>query len=98
MHRAVHPLPPSPLPDPAPCPREKGLCGAESNGRIAAVRRKRNAVFPMTKELRKWYQTIGREGGLKGGIRTALNMTPEERTERARKAAAARWSKRKKTR
>ncbi len=47
----------------------------------------------MTKELSEWYQTIGRRGGLKGGIRAALNMTAEERRERAVKAARARWSK-----
>jgi hypothetical protein len=54
----------------------------------------------MTKALREWYESIGRKGGKKGGAkgghRAALNMTPEERVERARKAAAARWKKRKK--
>ena len=57
---------------------------------------KRRVKFPMTKQLRKFYQQIGREGGLIGGRRTAANMTPEERTARARKAVAARWAKRKK--
>jgi hypothetical protein len=52
--------------------------------------------FPMTPALRKWYAKIGKKGGLVGGIRTALNMTPEQRQERARKASAARWAKRKK--
>jgi hypothetical protein len=50
--------------------------------------------FPMTKALREWYAKIGKKGGLRGGIRTALNMTPEQRVERARKAALARWKKR----
>ncbi len=50
----------------------------------------------MTKALREWYAKIGKKGGLKGGIRAALNMTPEQRAERARKAALARWKKRKK--
>jgi len=49
--------------------------------------------FPMTPALRKWSKEIGRKGGKVGGIRTALNMTPAERAERARKAARARWSK-----
>jgi hypothetical protein len=37
---------------------------------------------------------LGRRGGLKGGRARAEKMTPEERSEAARKAAAARWSKR----
>ena len=36
---------------------------------------------------------LGRRGGLKGGKARAAKMTPEERTESAKKAAAARWSK-----
>jgi hypothetical protein len=34
---------------------------------------------------------LGRKGGLKGGKARAEKMTPEERSEAARKAAAARW-------
>lgn len=34
---------------------------------------------------------LGRKGGLKGGKARAASMTPEERSEAARKAAAARW-------
>lgn len=37
--------------------------------------------------------TAGRKGGLKGGKARAEKLTPEERTESAKKAAAARWSK-----
>jgi hypothetical protein len=36
---------------------------------------------------------LGRKGGLKGGPARAANMTPEERTESARKAVLARWAK-----
>lgn len=36
--------------------------------------------------------SLGRRGGLKGGRARAANMTPEERSEAARKAAAARWT------
>lgn len=36
---------------------------------------------------------LGRLGGLKGGKASAASMTPEERKERARKAAAKRWGK-----
>jgi len=34
----------------------------------------------------------GRRGGLKGGKARASKLTPEERAEIARKAAAARWN------
>lgn len=35
----------------------------------------------------------GRAGGLKGGRSRADRMTPEQRSEAARKAAKARWAK-----
>lgn len=34
---------------------------------------------------------LGRRGGLKGGKARAAKMTPEQRSEAARTAAAARW-------
>lgn len=37
---------------------------------------------------------LGRQGGLKGGKARAEKLTAEERSEIARRAAAARWSKR----
>lgn len=37
---------------------------------------------------------LGRKGGLKGGKARAAKMTSAERSEAARKAAAARWSRR----
>jgi hypothetical protein len=36
---------------------------------------------------------LGRRGGLKGGKARAAKMTAEERSEAARKAAAARWKR-----
>jgi hypothetical protein len=36
---------------------------------------------------------LGRRGGKKGGRARAAKMTPEERSEAARKAARARWQK-----
>ena len=36
---------------------------------------------------------LGRRGGLKGGKARAAKMTPEERSEAARKAARARWKR-----
>jgi hypothetical protein len=35
---------------------------------------------------------LGRKGGLKGGRARAAKMTPEERSEAARRAAQARWT------
>lgn len=34
---------------------------------------------------------LGRLGGKKGGVARAIRLTPEERSEAARKAARARW-------
>ena len=36
---------------------------------------------------------LGRRGGLKGGRARAAKLTPEQRSEIARKAAKARWEK-----
>jgi hypothetical protein len=36
---------------------------------------------------------LGRKGGLKGGKARAAKLTPEQRSEAARKAARARWSR-----
>ena len=36
---------------------------------------------------------LGRKGGLKGGKARAKKLSPERRTEIARKAAVARWAK-----
>jgi hypothetical protein len=36
---------------------------------------------------------LGRKGGLKGGKARAAKLTPEQRSEIARKAAAKRWHK-----
>ncbi len=44
-------------------------------------------------EKNKAAQELGRLGGLKGGKARAAKMTPEEPSESARKAAMARWDK-----
>jgi len=36
---------------------------------------------------------LGRKGGLKGGPARAASMTPEQRSESARKAVLARWER-----
>jgi hypothetical protein len=38
--------------------------------------------------------SLGRRGGLKGGAARAASLTPEQRAEIARKAAAKRWGDR----
>ena len=42
-------------------------------------------------EKKKAAQDSGRRGGLKGGTARAATLTPEQRSEIAKKAAAARW-------
>jgi hypothetical protein len=44
-------------------------------------------------EMRELARRLGRRGGLKGGPARAKKLTPEERSESARKAAKARWDK-----
>jgi hypothetical protein len=39
---------------------------------------------------------LGLKGGAKGGRARAQNLTPEQRRDSAKKAALARWSKKKK--
>lgn len=41
------------------------------------------------------YKELGRKGGLKGGKARASKLTPEQRSEIAKKAAKARWNKEK---
>ena len=48
---------------------------------------------PTDAQLRELARIFGRRGGLKGGPARAAKMTPEERSESARKAAKARWDK-----
>jgi hypothetical protein len=43
--------------------------------------------------LRAAAAALGRRGGLKGGKARAAKLSPEERSEIARKAAAARWKR-----
>jgi len=47
----------------------------------------------MSEEKNKAAQELGRLGGLKGGKARAEKLTPEQRKEIARKAAKARWAK-----
>jgi hypothetical protein len=47
----------------------------------------------MAKKKNPHAVALGKKGGRKGGLNSAANMTPEERTERARKAVQTRWKK-----
>ncbi len=47
----------------------------------------------MTEEKNPAAVELGKRGGLKGGKARAAKMTPEARSESARKAAKARWAK-----
>jgi len=42
---------------------------------------------------REWFQAEGRKGGRKGGKRRMAKLTTAQRSALARKAAKARWSK-----
>jgi hypothetical protein len=50
----------------------------------------------MNKErvLHEHFSELGRKGGLKGGKARMKLLTPRQRTNLAKKAAAARWAKR----
>ncbi len=48
---------------------------------------------PTDEELRELARILGQRGGKKGGKARAAKMTPEERSEAARKAVKARWAK-----
>ena len=49
-----------------------------------------------TEIIREHYRRIGRKGGRKGGPARMAQLSPEQRRELARKAAAARWENTKK--
>jgi hypothetical protein len=44
-------------------------------------------------EMREYLAKLGKKGGKKGGPARAAAMTPEQRSESARKAVTARWAK-----
>lgn len=56
-----------------------------------AYRIVRESTEPKTPETLA--QVNGRNGGLKGGKARAAKLTPEERSEIARKAAQKRWAR-----
>jgi len=60
---------------------------------ITAFRVVQEATRQIEPKHRPDFKALGRLGGLKGGKVRAARLTPERRTEIARKAAMARWSK-----
>lgn len=48
---------------------------------------------PVQDEIKAAAAALGRKGGLKGGKARAAALTPEQRQEIAKKAAAKRWGK-----
>jgi hypothetical protein len=53
------------------------------------------SVSRMAKKKNPHAVALGRLGGLKGGKARTAKLTPEQRTELARKAVLARWAKEK---
>jgi hypothetical protein len=49
----------------------------------------------LPEDVRAYFVRMGKKGGKIGGSLRAAKMTPEERSESARKAVQARWSKKK---
>jgi hypothetical protein len=45
------------------------------------------------KEVMDYFVKMGRKGGKKGGTARAAKMTPEQRSDSARRAVLARWAK-----
>jgi hypothetical protein len=44
-------------------------------------------------EIRDYFVRMGKKGGALGGKTRAENLTPQERSDSARKAVTARWEK-----
>jgi hypothetical protein len=65
----------------------------EIRDRLRYNRRMTESQDPTDEELRELARRLGRRGGLRGGPARAAKMTPEERSEAARKAVNARWAK-----
>ncbi len=51
----------------------------------------------MERWSREWFAAQGRRGGKLGGKKSRAALTPAQRSEAARRAAKARWAKRRAT-
>ena len=56
---------------------------------------KRSKKKKIPEQAMEFFRSEGRRGGKKSGKARMAKLTPEKRSEVARKAAAARWSKKK---
>lgn len=65
----------------------------EATGELAPTQEAPVEAEPTTEERHAAAVALGRLGGKKGGKARAEKMTPEQRSESARKAAQARWGK-----
>jgi len=61
-------------------------------GRLAPMARKKRKIR-VSQELHEFFKRIGKKGGKAGGPAAAKSLTAEERKERARRAARARWDR-----
>jgi hypothetical protein len=66
----------------------KGLCS-----RCYAWSRGQNSERAERVDIARAAAALGRNGGLKGGPARAATLTPERRSEIARRAALARWGR-----
>ena len=51
------------------------------------------ATKKLPPDIREFFVRMGKRGGAKGGHARAENMSPEQRSEAARKAVQARWKR-----
>ena len=61
---------------------------------VTAFRVVQEATGQIEPKPKQDFKALGMLGGLKGGRARAAKLSPERRTEIARKAAQARWGKR----
>jgi len=69
-----------------------------SSGKVLAILKRVKYSEGMAKkrlppEIRAYFVEMGKIGGRIGGLAKAAKMTPEQRSENARKAVSARWAK-----
>lgn len=72
----------------------KRTSGEDHHQTTAAARPAEFAAGPPAAKKNPAAVALGRLGGRKGGFARAAKMSAEERTESARKAALARWARR----
>jgi hypothetical protein len=76
-------------------PKRSSKLPRDTNSRAFAIVQKATGEAPAEPESEKNPAAValGRLGGLKGGKARAASLSKKERSEAAKKAAAARWKK-----